>query len=208
MTRWRCAPVVGMALVFLWCVPRLGAQTEPRTVVVHTTESYYELADTSLTDVIARLNQMTVAGAGGQASQGLTEYQIEPSWRPAGARGSCRISNLTLDVRIVITLPVWPGQTLRPEDEQASWAVIEEAIRSHEYRHRDMTVEAAEDLAKNLLAIETRGCRALEQAFAGRVALAGRRLREAHAQYDRETPVRLSVGDRGGSAPREGAGGL
>ena len=176
-----------------------ASRTPEDAVVVESSEAYYALPDTTLSDVIARLNRTRLAGAGGQMSQGLTEYHIQPSWRPVGAGGRCRVSSLTLEVQVRITLPTWPGEVTRPEEERASWRTIEDAIRSHEYRHRDLTVGAAEDLARDLEALETRGCRALEQAFAGEVALADARLQEAHAQLDRDTPARLTVGRKDGS---------
>ena len=174
------------------------SRTLDDVVRVASDEAFYTLPDTTLSGVIARLNRTRLAGAGGQMSQGLTEYHIQPSWRPAGAGGRCRVSNLTLSVQVRITLPSWPGQVNRPEEERASWRTIEDAIRSHEYRHRDLTVHAARSLARDLSALETRGCRALEQAFAGEVALADARLEEAHAQLDRDTPARLSIGRKAG----------
>lgn len=167
-------------------------------VVVEFSETYYALPDSTLTDVIARLNRTRLAGAGGQMSQGLTEYHIQPSWQPAGAGGRCRVSRLRLEVQVRITLPSWPAERFRPEAERTSWETIEDAIRSHEYRHRDLTVEAAKTLAHELEALETRGCRALEQVFAGAVALADARLEEAHEQLDRDTPARLTVGRKEG----------
>ena len=56
-----------------------------------------------------------------------------------------------------------------------------------------LTINAARALADDLNALETRGCRALRQAFSGKVALAGERLDEIHAQFDRNTPERLSI---------------
>ncbi|MCH1569707.1 MAG: DUF922 domain-containing Zn-dependent protease [Longimicrobiales bacterium] len=175
-----------------------GQRSPDDVVVVESSEAYYELPDSTLTDVIARLNRTRLAGAGGQMSQGLTEYHIQPSWQPAGAGGRCRVARLGLEVQVRITLPSWPAERFRPEAERASWRTIENAIRSHEYRHRDLTVEAARELARELEALETRGCRALEQVFAGAVALADARLQEAHSQLDRDTPARLSVGRKEG----------
>ena len=170
----------------------------PDVVVLRSEEALYELPDSTLSGVIARLNRTRIVGAGGQMSQGLTEYHIQPRWRPAGRGGLCRVADLTIQVQVRITLPSWPGAARRPDDEQASWRAIEDAIRVHEYRHQELTVEAAEALALELQALETRGCRSLERAFAGAVALADARLEEAHAQLDRDTPARLSVGRRGG----------
>ena len=162
-------------------------------VQIEFVEVYYTLQDTTLTEVIARLNRTRLAGAGGEMSQGLTEYYIQPSWRPVGVRGRCRVSDLTLRVQIRVTLPEWPSQADRPTEERASWQLIESAIRSHEHQHRDLTINAARALADDLNALETRGCRALRQAFSGKVALAGERLDEIHAQFDRNTPERLSI---------------
>ena len=190
--------VVGLA--FTMQAIGLGAQSgEPNDMVrVQLSEAFYMLPDSSLSDLIFRLNHTRLPGAGGQMSQGLTEYHIRPTWRPVGVGGRCRVSALTLTVQVRITLPSWPRQALRPEEERASWRVIEDAIRSHEYRHRDLTVHAARSLARDLSALEARGCRALEQVFAGEVALADARLEEVHIQLDRDTPDRLSVGRRAG----------
>lgn len=176
------------------------AASPHEAVRLEASEAYYALPDSTLSGVIERLNRTRLRGAGGQMSQGLTEYHIQPSWRPAGAGGRCRVSDLTLTVQVRITLPSWPGGARRPADEQASWRTIEDAIRTHEYRHRDLTVHAAQSLAHNLEQLRTRGCRALEQAFAGEVALADERLEEAHAQLDRDTPARLSVGRKEGGS--------
>lgn len=190
--------LVGMAFMTQG-IPLWAQIGEPDDMVrVELSEAFYVLPDSSLSDVISRLNHTRLPGAGGQTSQGLTEYHIQPTWRPIGVGGRCRVSDLTLTVQVRITLPSWPGEALRPEEERASWRVIEDAIRSHEYRHRDLTVHAARSLARDLSALETRGCRALEQVFAGEVALADARLEEAHAQLDQDTPERLSIGRRTG----------
>lgn len=165
-------------------------------VKIEFVEVFYTLPDTTLTEVIARLNRTRLAGAGGEMSQGLTEYYIQPSWRPLGVDGRCRVSDLTLRVQIRVTLPRWPSRSDRPAKERVSWDTIEDAIRSHEHRHRDLTIEAARILASDLNALEAQGCRALEQVFSGEVALAGVRLDEIHAEFDRDTPGRLSIGGR------------
>lgn len=189
-----------LVLFVLWAVYPLSVSAQgiseggdSDVVQIEFVEAYYTLQDTTLTEVIARLNRTRLAGAGGEMSQGLTEYYIQPSWRPLGVGGRCRVSDLTLRVQIRVTLPAWPSGTERPTEEWASWQTIEGAIRSHEHQHRDLTIDAARALADDLNALETPGCRALRQAFSGKVALAGERLDEIHAQFDRNTPERLSI---------------
>jgi predicted secreted Zn-dependent protease len=184
-------------LLMVWFVGSFArpaaAQSAPG-VRVETREQRYELPDVTLTGIIERLNSTNLEGSETPLAQGLTQYDIQPDWRPTAAGGRCRASDVELLVRIVITLPTWPGAPGRPVSERTSWQTIESAIREHEYLHRDLTVEAAEALVDSLRRLETSGCRALRQVVAGEIALAGDRLREAHAELDRSTPKRLSVG--------------
>jgi len=181
-----------LALVSLYAAQASAQSTAG--VRVETREQRYELPEVTLTAVIERLNSTSLEGSEAPLAQGLTQYDIQPDWRPTAAGGRCRASGVELHVRIVITLPVWPGAPRRPASERTSWQTIESAIREHEYTHRDLTVEAAEALVASLRGLETNGCRALRQVVAGEIALAGDRLREAHAELDRRTPKRLSVG--------------
>ena len=195
------ASLLLMAVVPLAVAGQREAVCDGDAVQIEFVEVYYTLTDTTLTEVIARLNRTRLAGAGGEMSQGLTEYYIQPSWRPLGVGGRCRVSDLTLRVQIRVTLPEWPSRADRPAVERASWATIEDAIRSHEHRHRDLTIGAARSLARDLNSLEAGGCRELEQLFSGEVVLAGVRLDETHAKLDRETPERLSIVK---PPPREG----
>jgi predicted secreted Zn-dependent protease len=170
------------------------AQTPPQKVRVETSFEYYELPDSTLSEVVARLNETRLDGPDGPLSQGLTVYRIDPSWKLSAADGACGVSDVELRVSVDITLPAWPAVWDRSEKERLGWARIERAIREHELHHRDLTVRAAETLVAELEGLSTRGCRALRQAFAGALSIADDRLRQAHADYDRATPRRLSIG--------------
>jgi len=204
-----CAALLGVACAGL--APRGAVAQDPtggpgatglvEGVRVESTERRYELDEANLSGVIERLNGMRLEGPSGPPSQGLTQYRIDPFWRPAAGGGLCRVADLVLEVRVVVTLPLWPNARWASEPERADWEGILDAIRSHEYRHRDLTIEAARELHETLSALEARGCTALRQTFAGIVSIAGARLDDAHAELDRSTPTRLIRGGRGG-APR------
>ena len=173
---------------------RPGAADAAPRVDVEVTERVYEVRGDSLGAVVAQLNRMRVPGAGGRLSQGATTYDIVPEYRALAGGGGCRVADLRLDVRISIILPVWPGLEDRPEEERAQWAVIEEAIREHEYVHRDLTVDGARALAESLEGREARGCRALRQVVQGQLSVHGARIRGAHADFDRNAPRTLPIG--------------
>lgn len=177
----------------LWAVAA-GPARGQETVRVETAERYYELDAATLGGAIERLNGARLEGPDGPPSQGLTRYEIEPAWRAVASDGSCRVGDLRIDVRIMITLPRWPAVDRRPPEEQERWAMIEGAIRSHEYVHRDLTIEAAEQLEGSLRGAEALGCATLNDVVAGRVSIARDRLSEAHGEFDRSTPKRLPIG--------------
>ena len=163
-------------------------------VDVEVTERVYKVRGDSLGAVVAQLNRMRVPGAGGSLSQGATTYDIVPEYTALARGGTCRVADLRLDVRISIVLPRWPGLEGRPAEERRRWGVIEEAIREHEYVHRDLTVEGARALARSLEGREARGCRALRQVVQGQLSVHGARIREAHADFDRSAPRTLPIG--------------
>ena len=100
-------------------------------------EQFYALEESTLSEVIARLNATTLEDGSGRLAQGLTDWRIEPTWRPRPAGGSCRVSALTLTVRIVITLPEWRYARGAPPTERERWDRIESAIREHEHTHQN-----------------------------------------------------------------------
>ena len=163
-------------------------------VRLDTRVEYYEVPDTTLSEAVARLNQTRLQGPQGPPSQGLTRYSIDAEWRAVAGDGACRVEDVVVTVDIVITLPEWPVLAERPENEQRGWAVIDRALRDHEYAHRDLTVEAAKALREDLEGRETVGCGTLEQVVQTALRLAGGRLHEAHEELDRSTPARLPIG--------------
>lgn len=161
-------------------------------------EVRYGLDAVTLSEVIERLNSMRLEGPDGPRSQGLTDWHMQPRWRTAASAGTCRVAGLALEVSITITLPDWSRAGSATLDERERWEVIERAIREHEYAHRDLTLEAADELYGSLSGLEARGCMALRRAFEGTLGVAQARLREAHRELDRATPRRLIGASRGG----------
>jgi predicted secreted Zn-dependent protease len=186
------------ALGLLLLGPAASAQ-EPRDGLhVDAVVEYYDVPGGTFSEVVAAMNQMRVQGPGAPLSQGLTRYHIRPEWVARASGGSCRPGAVKVFVDIVVTLPRWDGVEDRPDDERARWGEIERAIRVHEYRHRDLTIDAADRLLSSIQSLETRGCTALRQVVASTLSVADGRLREAHAELDRTTPNRLRPGPPGG----------
>jgi len=175
-------------------------------VHVDSAEDYYVLSERTLRNVIARLNETHLQGPDRPPSQGLTRYDIRPEWNAVAQGGKCRVRDAEIYVHITVTLPQWPAVDDRPDDEQAGWRTIDDAIREHEYGHRDLILAASGELVDEIRGLDASDCAALRQEVAGTLSAADQRLLAAHADLDRATPPRLSVGrsDIPGQATKEG----
>jgi predicted secreted Zn-dependent protease len=157
-------------------------------------EERYDLQDPTLHDVVARLNETHLQGPENPPSQGLTRYDVRPEWTAVAASGRCRVREVEIFVDVTMTLPQWLVVEHRPDREVEGWTTIEQAIREHEYMHRDLVLDAAAALLADLRGLDAVGCGTLRQVVASTLSIAGERLREAHAELDMSTPPRLSVG--------------
>jgi predicted secreted Zn-dependent protease len=183
--------VVGLVLLF---PPGAGGQERPDGLHVSASIDYYDVEGETLAEVVRRMNAMRLEGPEAPLSQGLTRYHILPEWRPVVGGGRCRTEDVEVHVDVTITLPRWSGASSRPADEQARWRRIASAIRTHEFEHRDLTIDAAEDLLVTTKSLEARGCGTLRRVVESTLSVAAGKLREAHATLDRDTPARLPVG--------------
>jgi predicted secreted Zn-dependent protease len=164
-------------------------------VHVRSVEEFYELDEPTLTQVVARLNHTHLEGPDAPRSQGLTRFNIRPEWNAVARGGRCRVREVEVFVQITVTLPRWSPIAGQPAAEQGRWSSIEQAIRQHEYRHRDLVILAAATLLESIGNLEAQGCTTLRQVVASTLSVADSRLTAAHAEVDRSTPYRLAVGD-------------
>lgn len=177
------------------------ADTGPPSVAgvhVEVAEQYYDVDAATLGEVVDILNTTRIGGPDAPRSQGLTEYRIRPEWSASASGGRCHVVNAEVFVDITITLPRWPVVFDRPASEREGWAEIDGAIREHEYAHRDLTITAAANVLERLKELDARGCVVLRRVVASTLSVADERLEAEHVALDESTPLRLSVGRRGG----------
>ena len=170
----------------------------PDGVTVDASIEYYDLDAADLRGVVDMLNRMRLEGPGGRPSQGLTRYWISPNWRVQAGGGECRVVHVDVSVEILITLPRWRVVRGRPVEEQEGWERIESAIREHEFVHRDLAIEAAGELREEMSGLRARGCGTLRDVVSSTLSIVNGRLEQAHADFDRDTPPRLSIRPGGG----------
>jgi len=119
---------------------------------------------------------------------------VRPHWRARASGGMCRVSDLVVWIEVTITLPEWPLWSSRPKRERDSWQRFDEAIRGHEYGHRDLVVDGGRDLLRDLSGLEANECNALRRIVSAIVSRADMKLREEHAAFDQTVPPILFIG--------------
>lgn len=175
----------------------IGPPTVPG-VHVSVSEQYYDVEAETLTEVVAVLNATRIGGPTAPRSQGLTEYTIRPEWTASASGGRCHVRAVEVFVDITITLPRWPVVFDRPSSDREGWSRIDAAIREHEYRHRDLTIDAAADVLEEIRGLDAAGCTVLRRVVTSTLSVADQRLGTAHREVDESTPLRLSIGGPGG----------
>ncbi len=159
-------------------------------VRVQAREERYTIEGHSFAEVAAVLNGMRLEGADAPLAQGLTQYWIEPQWQYRPDADGCAVTTATVDVSIVITLPRWPGAATAHELDRELWKELHASIVKHEYRHRDITVEAASALLGEIRSLRAGTCAALARAVDAQMALAREAMEERHAAFDLEDSLR------------------
>ena len=184
------APATLAILAHLWLAGGAIAQervSAPLTPGLHFSvrEDRYPVPQRSLRDALAALNAGRHGGAEG-APSGVTAYRLEPRWSYRGADGRCVVDALELVVEVEVRIPEWAGMAEATEPERSRWREVLDRITSHEYAHRDATVEVAGALYAELRFLASGSCPRLEVEFARTVSRAQDELERRHAEIDRE----------------------
>ena len=135
------------------------------------------------------LNSLRLGGpkSAGAVYFGLTVTELEYQYYKVEEIGACRIEDVTVELRVDITLPDWtPGRDADARLRSA-WARFSAALTGHENHHRDLAVEGAEEVRAGLEGLRVPDC-ASADAEARRVAEAVRiRTETRHRDFDHQT---------------------
>ena len=97
-------------------------------------------------------------GGVGRSLQTLTSrYELEPF------DGGCRLKDLVVSLDVTIVLPRWSPAGDYPNGLEQDWQAMRDALERHELGHRDIAVQTARGLLKELRALPAQAdCPSLE----------------------------------------------
>lgn len=176
--------------------PRYGVDLRERTVE-------YEVTGRTLDEVTAALDE-AAPRIDGRRFRGATRWNARWSFRSRPAGLACVVEDVAVTLAVTTTVPRW-DPTGDPEPGLAErWAAYRAALDRHEAGHRDLAVEAANEVERTLRGVRA-PCGALAEEADARARWIVERYRVRNRRYDRETGHGRTQGATW--PPTEGEGG-
>ncbi len=154
---WECAIGVVLAMA--------GSQSSADPLFPHAAMQYYEVSGDNIRQLQRSLQSNGPSDDDGRVVQGLTRWQIEWAFSLAGPEGQCRVIDVRVELRTVVTLPRWTPRAGVPLDVEEAWARYLGALRSHEVVHYRHGTKAANEIRGLAAALPPATCSAVERTF-------------------------------------------
>lgn len=150
------------------------------------TTRYYDVSGRSAGDLLAAMQRLGPR-QGSEAFFGLTNSELEYTYRYASVRGRCRTQNVVVTVGLTLTLPRWTIPRGTPYALERDWRRFERALRTHEDGHRRLAEDEAAALHRALATLSAPTCAALDTAARQQAESVRARYGTTHRTYDART---------------------
>jgi predicted secreted Zn-dependent protease len=194
--------VVASALALGACGTVLKA-LDPVQLKVERSTAYYEVRGVTSDEIIEYLEEHSLTGPQGQRAVGITGGSIRLAWSALPQSASCYLQRLTIDLKLLVTLPRHAYADTLGGEARANWDALVTHIAEHEQRHVDIELDAAKKMERDIRALPTEpDCSGLKSAIEA-VSRMNRPSRDDRSP-DREAQVHV-VRRRSGRPLRAGA---
>lgn len=158
----------------------------PPGTTVLPTEQTYEVRGASIEEIRQSLRSAAAEAIGGRAT-GYHRWNIRWSYQYRETPGGCEVTEVDIDLESTITLPRWEDRESADSALIAYWDAYLTALRNHEYCHRVLAYQQANELDRTLRRFRSPACGLLrgDADAAGRTILEKYRL--ANEAYDRDS---------------------
>ncbi len=116
---------------------------------------FYDLEAQSMYELFQKIRIVGPAGQAGNKAAGKASYNM--NWQLAlEQKGKqCRIGDAGVDIEIDIVVPRWLNVDEQSETSQSHWQTYLGGLLDHESGHKDIVVEAAEQLIADIKSAPT-----------------------------------------------------
>lgn len=192
MTRSACrlVGVVASALALGACGTALKA-LDPIQLKVERSTAYYDVRGVTSDEIIEYLEQHSLTGPQGQRAVGTTGGSVRLAWSALPQSASCYLQKLTIDLKLVVTLPRHAHADTLGGEARANWDALVTHIAEHEQRHVDIELDAARTMERDIRALPTEpNCPELKSAIEAVSRLNRAAAKRAHQQFHAEDAAR------------------
>jgi predicted secreted Zn-dependent protease len=148
----------------------------------------YQITGDTAAELVAAMRAKHLVDVAGDEAWALTAWNINWNYKWVTAGGSCGISNLTVKVDIVTTLPTWAPPTTADESLIDKWKRFSDALVIHEHGHAQNALDRAAEIAAAMARVDPKPtCDTLETAADAAGAAIIDYGRQWDVTYDAET---------------------
>ncbi|MCE2571633.1 DUF922 domain-containing protein [Motilimonas eburnea] len=125
---------------------------------------FYDLEAQSMYELFQKIRIVGPAGQAGNKAAGKASYNM--NWQLAFEQkgNQCRVGDAGVDIEIDIVVPRWLNVDEQSEKAQAQWQIYLGGLLDHESGHKDIVVNAAEQLIESIKVAPTNlNCAQLQQ---------------------------------------------
>jgi predicted secreted Zn-dependent protease len=161
-------------------------------VAVSTSTNDYEISGVTENDLRAQMDALGPSGF-----DAYTAWLVRWTYPDVASDAGCAAGPVKVSVLIVYTFPQWDAPPDAPADLVEKWNAYVAALQLHEEGHKDIALEAGNEVRKALSALKAYpSCEALRQSAdaAGESVLD--KYRRQEAQYDQTTDHGATQGAR------------
>ncbi len=153
---------------------------------VHSTTELaaYRVGGTTAAGLVAYMRRYPFHGDRGAAGANIRPHYVLSADLDA-RDGVCRVSDIDLDIRFVMTLPEARTPEAFSPATRAAWSGFTDFARRHEETHRAIYLQCADELAATLLPLTASRCTALRARIEAMLDAAKRNCEARQLAFDR-----------------------
>jgi predicted secreted Zn-dependent protease len=150
--------------------------------------TYYDISGDNANAVRAQLVRLGPDRGAGRYSA-LTRWELNWSYQPLiPVPGGCQTGPIVVNLRVTMTYPRWSASGNVEAGLRERWRTYQTALEMHEQGHRDIAIQAANELTARLSELPLQqSCEQLDQVARGVIREVTSQQEAAQREYDRVT---------------------
>jgi predicted secreted Zn-dependent protease len=163
----------------------------PIQLKIERSTTYYDVRGVTSDEIIEYLELHSLTDPQGRRIVGSTAGSIRLAWSALPQSTSCYLQRLTIDLKLVVTLPRHVYAETLGGEAWTNWDALVTHIAEHEQRHVDIELDAAQKMEREIRVMPTEAnCPGLKSAIDAVSRMNRAAAARAHRQFHAEDAAR------------------